>query len=68
MAKYDDEDDAFTGDHADDEELRFLRFFYRNVESALGPASDDIREMIREDFTDKTGVEVPPNYWPPVGG
>jgi hypothetical protein len=29
-------------------ELEFLRFFYGEVDEALGPASDDIYEMIKE--------------------
>lgn len=66
MSRYDEEAESFTGPYADEEELRFLRYFYRKVEGALGPASGDIRQMIMEDFTDQTGVEVPPAFYPPV--
>lgn len=63
---YTEDDDSFRGIHADANELRFLRFFYRKASSGMGPASDDIYEMIKEDFTEKTGVAVPPAYYPPV--
>lgn len=64
--KYHEESEYFTGDHADEDELRFLRFFYRKADSAMGPASDDIYRMIKGFFTEKTGIEVPPAYYPPV--
>lgn len=64
---YDEEDDQFVGPDADAEELRFLRFFYRTASNAMGPADSDIYDMIKEDFTERTGVAVPPAYYPPIG-
>lgn len=35
------------------EELEFLRYFYKEVEGALGPASDDIYFMIADAYKGK---------------
>lgn len=43
------------------EELSFLRFFYREVEGALGPASDDIYQMIKEAY-EEAGYNLPEGY------
>ncbi len=43
------------------EELSFLRFFYREVEGALGPASDDIYQMIKDAY-EEAGYNLPENY------
>lgn len=43
------------------DELRFLRFFYYEVNGALGPASDDIYEMIM-DAWETVGNVVPEGY------
>ena len=42
-------------------ELEFLRFFYKEVEGALGPASDDIRQMIKDAWED-LGNTLPQDY------
>jgi len=42
-------------------ELAFLRFFYQEVNGALGPASDDIYEMIM-DAWETVGNVVPEGY------
>lgn len=43
------------------EELAFLRFFYREVNGALGPASGDIYQMIKEAWVD-AGQILPEDY------
>jgi hypothetical protein len=42
-------------------ELEFLRFFYSDVDTALGPASDDIYESIKQDWK-KQGNKLPKGY------
>ena len=42
-------------------ELEFLRFFYGAVESSLGPASDDVYHMIKEEYV-KEGNILPDGY------
>ncbi len=32
-------------------ELEFLRYFYDAVDNPLGPASDDVYEIIKENYT-----------------
>ena len=44
-------------------ELEYLRYFYENVDSALGPASDEIYEIIGEDFEYNTGKKRPEGYY-----
>ena len=41
-------------------ELEFLRFFYD--EADFGPADEDVRESIREDFETKIDKKVPREY------
>jgi hypothetical protein len=65
MMVYHEEDGEFAGSDAEGDELRFLRFFYRKVD--MGPSDDDIKEMVKHDFTAKHGIAVPPNYYPPIG-
>lgn len=33
-------------------ELEFLKYFYKEVRSALGPASEEIYDLIKQDFLD----------------
>lgn len=42
-------------------ELAFLRYFYDAVEDALGPASDDIYESIKDDWV-AVGEALPEGY------
>ena len=42
----------------DQVELEYLRFFYEEVDSALGCASDDIYEMIKDSYDG----EIPEGY------
>lgn len=42
-------------------ELAFLRFFYKEVNGALGPASGDIYQMIKEAWED-LGNTLPQDY------
>lgn len=52
-------------DQDERDELEFLRFYYRNVQSSLGPCDADINYEIVRDFKAKTGKEVhPPYYYP----
>ncbi len=44
-----------------EKELEFLRYFYDAVDSALGPASSDIYDMIKTDFKDQHGY-LPKDY------
>ena len=44
------------------DELTFLRWFYENVDDALGPASDDIYLILQEEFEKETGQKVPGDY------
>lgn len=43
------------------DELEFLRFFYDEVDGALGPASDDVYHIIKEDWKSK-GYPLPKEY------
>lgn len=44
-------------------ELEFLRFFYANVDNALGPASDDIYDYLKQDFLrENPGKRLPSGY------
>ena len=47
---------------ADQLELDYLRYFFDAVDSALGPASDDVYEIIAENYTgtlpDKYNPEI----------
>lgn len=47
----------------DDEknELEFLRFYHKNIQSALGPADADINFSVYDDWKD-TGKPVPAGY------
>lgn len=42
-------------------ELMFLRFFYKEVNGALGPASNDIYQMIKDAWED-AGFKLPNGY------
>jgi hypothetical protein len=39
-------------------ELEYLRYFYGEVDSALGPASDDVYDIIRDSYEG----ELPDSY------
>lgn len=43
-------------------ELEFLRYYYRNVQGALGPADRDINESIFDAYSEKTGRAVSDRY------
>lgn len=43
------------------EELNFLRYFYSQAENGMGPASDDIYQMIKDAWTD-AGNTLPEGY------
>lgn len=45
----------------DRNELEFLRFFYEQVDSALGPASDDIYRSIADEWEEE-GNTLPKRY------
>lgn len=42
-------------------EVVFLRYFYEVAKDAMGPASDDIYQMIKEDYI-KTHKVLPEGY------
>jgi hypothetical protein len=44
-----------------EQELAFLEYFYDHVDGALGPASDDIYEMIKEEYLEING-SLPEKY------
>jgi hypothetical protein len=46
-----------------DKELEWLRYFYNEVDSSLGPASYDIYQLILESYTNN-GKYAPVNYYP----
>lgn len=39
-------------------ELEYLRWFFGNAD--FGPADSDVRMIMNENFTEKTGMAVPP--------
>ena len=41
-------------------ELEYLRYFYNIAD--FGPADEDIRYMIKQQFKDDTGMELPIGY------
>lgn len=41
-------------------ELEFLKFFYHTAD--FGPADDDVRLMIEEEFKEETGKALPKGY------
>lgn len=41
-------------------ELDFLTWFYVNAD--FGPADEDVRSYLREQYEDQTGKPVPPGY------
>jgi hypothetical protein len=43
-------------------ELEFLRFFFEKIQPCLGPADSEIIDMIKKEFTKKTGKPVPEDY------
>lgn len=43
-------------------ELEFLRFFYKRVDNALGPASDDIYDMLKDYYVEDTKNPLPSGY------
>lgn len=43
------------------QELAFLRYFYDVADNAIGPASDDVYEMIKDEFLDREGY-LPDGY------
>lgn len=47
---------------AEKEELKFLRFFYGQVDDFLGTASDDCYDLLNEQYKETTGREVPEGY------
>jgi len=44
------------------DELTFLRYFYRNVDGALGPGSDDVYYAIKRNYVADTGNRIPRDY------
>ena len=44
-------------------ELEWLRYFYRKADSAMGPASSDIYDMLKEEYVETGGV-LPAAYQP----
>lgn len=42
-------------------ELDFLRYFYETVDDALGCASDDVYEMIKQQYVED-GNDLPEGY------
>lgn len=42
------------------EELEYLRFFYS--EADFGPADEDVRSIINDRYTKRTGKELPKGY------
>ena len=38
-------------------ELEWLRYFYSEVDNALGPASDDVYEIIKQNYINEVGEE-----------
>jgi len=43
-------------------ELHFLRWFHANVDSALGPASNDVYRILEEEYMRETGKPIPACY------
>lgn len=43
-------------------ELEFLRFFYEAVDDALGPASDDIYCMLKQEWVEEHECRLPEGY------
>lgn len=41
-------------------ELEFLRWFYE--EADFGPADSDVRDIMKRDFEEQTGLELPLGY------
>ena len=41
-------------------ELQWLRYFFSHAD--FGPADDDVRYIIEEDFTRTTGLALPKGY------
>lgn len=41
-------------------ELEFLEWFYANAD--FGPADDDVREMLKQEFKDETNKDLPDGY------
>lgn len=41
-------------------ELEWLKFFYTYAD--FGPADEDVRNIIKEDFERKTNKKIPKNY------
>lgn len=42
-------------------ELEFLRFFYSEIEAAIGPASDDVYYLLKKEWEEE-GNELPEDY------
>lgn len=43
------------------EEVEYLRFVVDKVDNPLGPASDDVFQMIKEEYV-ASGKKLPPGY------
>lgn len=43
-------------------ELEFLQYFYDKVDNALGPASDEIYDSIKQDFIEDFNCTLPKGY------
>jgi hypothetical protein len=41
-------------------DLEFLQWFYENTE--FGPADCDIKAIMKQEFIDQTGMELPDSY------
>ena len=44
------------------QELQFLRWFFANADTAMGPADHDVYCMLMETYEAETGDRVPPEY------
>lgn len=47
---------------SENQELEFLRYFYERARYAMGPADDDIYDMIKQDYVQAEGGVLPEDY------
>ena len=43
-------------------ELEFLRYFYSAAGDAFGPADSEVYDIIKENFVEDTGLQLPEGY------
>ena len=41
-------------------ELKYLQWFFMNAD--FGPADSDVRQILNEQFKEKTGLDIPEEY------